>query len=177
MRLLLDSEARRDLLPACDVTNGIAYSPEKHAWQKPRRHRAAVRGQRASTVVSPDTSPPTGPEHPFEREIAERIGGDVARDLGDGVARGDELTPCRRVDPVVARPLRRWARDAEVHLARAGVADHLHDLPRRSCRGRSESSAHDDALAAQTIGSTGFSFKRTPNWRIDCCGSMKVRPT
>ncbi len=24
---------------------------------------------------------------------------------------------------------------------------------------------------------TGLSFTRTPKWRIDCCGSMKVRPT
>jgi hypothetical protein len=24
---------------------------------------------------------------------------------------------------------------------------------------------------------TGFSFSLTPKWRIDCSGSMKVRPT
>ncbi len=24
---------------------------------------------------------------------------------------------------------------------------------------------------------TGFSFTRTPKWRIDCCGWMNVRPT
>src|SRR5690606_26204727 len=73
---------------------------------------------------------------------------DVARDLVDGVARRDELAARRCVDAVVARPLRRWTRDAEMDLAGAGVANHLDDL----ARGRS---AHDrvvdddDALATK----------------------------
>ena len=62
------------------------------------------------------------------RQQFQRVGGDVARDLVDGVARRDELAARGRVDAVVARPLRRRARDAEVDLARAGVAHHLHDL-------------------------------------------------
>src|SRR5207253_2593766 len=48
----------------------------------------------------------------------------------DGVAGGDELATRRRVDAVVAGPLGRRARDAEVDLACAGVTHHLDDLAR-----------------------------------------------
>src|SRR6266704_255679 len=58
-----------------------------------------------------------GLEHPVEREIAERIGGQVPLDLFHLVTRPDQLLSGRRVDAVVARPLDGRRRDAHVHLA------------------------------------------------------------
>src|SRR5438552_2403837 len=67
-------------------------------------------------------------EHAVEREIAERIGGEVFLDLGDLVARADQLLPRRRVDAVVTGPLDGRRGDAHVHLAGARLAHHLDDL-------------------------------------------------
>src|SRR5213592_3123595 len=69
-----------------------------------------------------------GLQHAVEREVAERVGGEVATDLVHLMARGDQLLARRRVDAVVARPLDRRRRDAHVDLARAGAAQHAHDL-------------------------------------------------
>ena len=92
--------------------------------------------------------PPSVLEHPVEREVPERVGRHVARDLVHRVARRDELAPRRRVDAVVAGPLGGRARDAKVHLARAGVAHHLDDLARRRPADDRVVDDHD-ALAAQ----------------------------
>src|SRR5437899_2118598 len=67
-------------------------------------------------------------EHAFQREVAERIGADVAADLLDAVAGPDQLLPRRRVDAVEARPLDRRRRDPHVDLAGTGAPDHPHDL-------------------------------------------------
>src|SRR2546426_9092875 len=67
--------------------------------------------------------------HPFERQIAERVGADVAADLVDTVRRGDELRAARRIDAVVAGADGRRTGDAHVHLARPGRTDHRDDLP------------------------------------------------
>src|SRR5206468_8735074 len=72
-----------------------------------------------------------GLEHPVEREIAERVGGQVSLDLFHLVARPDQLLAGRRVDAVVARPLDGRRRDAHVALAGPRRAQHLHDLPAR----------------------------------------------
>src|SRR5262249_56843303 len=48
-----------------------------------------------------------GLQHAFQREIAERVGADVAANLLDAVARSDQLLPRGCVDPVVAGPLDR----------------------------------------------------------------------
>src|SRR6266536_2991584 len=69
-----------------------------------------------------------GLEHPVEREIAERIGGQVSLDLFHLVTRPDQLLSGRRVDAVVARPLDGRRRDAHVHLAGPRRAQHLDDL-------------------------------------------------
>src|SRR5262249_57725511 len=67
-------------------------------------------------------------QHPVEREVADRIGAEIAPDLLGAVARADQLPARRRVDAVVARPLDRRRRDPYVDLARAGALDHPHDL-------------------------------------------------
>src|SRR5688572_11309962 len=61
-------------------------------------------------------------QHAVEREIAERVGAEIAADLVDLVAGADQLLARRRVDAVVARPLDGWRRDADVHLLGAGAA-------------------------------------------------------
>src|SRR6266446_5460947 len=66
--------------------------------------------------------------HALLAEIRQRVGGDVTADLFDVVRRSDELAAIRGVDAVVAGARRRRRADPHVHLARAGVADHLHDL-------------------------------------------------
>src|SRR2546426_4682017 len=53
-------------------------------------------------------------QHAFQREIADRIGADVAPDLLDGVAGADQLLPRRRVDAVIAGPLDRRGRGPPV---------------------------------------------------------------
>src|SRR6185503_2113185 len=65
-------------------------------------------------------------QHAVEREIAERVGGQVAADLLDRVAGADQLLARRRVDAVVARPLDGRRGDADVDGPGAGAADHLH---------------------------------------------------
>src|SRR4051812_24271662 len=67
-------------------------------------------------------------QHAIEREIAERVGAEIAADLVDVMARADQLLARRRIDAVVARPLDRRRRDPDVDLLGAGAADHLHDL-------------------------------------------------
>src|SRR5690606_19624776 len=68
----------------------------------------------------------------------------------EGVAGGDEVFARRRVDAVVAGPLGGRARDADVHLLGARVADHLHDL---AARGAADDRVidDDDAPAAQYV--------------------------
>src|SRR2546422_2399236 len=70
-------------------------------------------------------------EHPVEREVAERVGAQVASDLLGNVTRADQLLPRRGIDAVVARPLDRRRRDPHVDLLRAGGANHSHDLSAR----------------------------------------------
>src|SRR5262249_33864924 len=67
-------------------------------------------------------------QHAVERQIAERVGTEIAADLVDLVARGDELLARGRVDAVVARPLDRRRRDPHVDLAGPPAAEHAHDL-------------------------------------------------
>src|SRR2546421_5043010 len=63
-------------------------------------------------------------QHAFQREIADRIGADVAPDLLDGVAGADQLLPRRRVDAVIAGPLDRRGRRPHVGLFCARTPDH-----------------------------------------------------
>src|SRR5262245_21257689 len=55
-------------------------------------------------------------QHPVEREVADRIGAEIAPDLLGAVARADQLPARRRVDAVVSRPLDRRRRDPYVDL-------------------------------------------------------------
>src|SRR5262249_23142080 len=89
-------------------------------------------------------------QHAVEREIAERVRSEIAADLVDLMAGGDELLPIRRVDPVVSGPLDRRRRDAHVDLAGSGVAQHANDLAAR--RAAHDRVVHDDdALALQHL--------------------------
>src|SRR5580704_13817628 len=74
-------------------------------------HLSAVRGGERDGVLPGEAgvaeavgAPAQRLEHPIEREVPERIGRHVPRDLVDRMARGDELAPRRGVDPVVAGP-------------------------------------------------------------------------
>ena len=86
-----------------------------------------------------------------EREVRERVGAELGGDLLDRAAVGDHLLARGHVDAVVARVLDRRRGDPHVDLARARVAQHLHDLARRVA-------AHDrvvdddEALAADDLG-------------------------
>ena len=86
-----------------------------------------------------------------EREVGQRVGAELGGDLLDRAAVGDHLLARGHVDAVVARVLDRRRRDPHVDLARARVAQHLHDLARRVA-------AHDrvvdddQALAADDLG-------------------------
>src|SRR5947207_6713726 len=72
-----------------------------------------------------------GPQHPVEREIAERVHAQVGTDLLDAVARRDQFFFARRVDTVVARSGDRRRRHAEVDLRGPGLTDELHQRPAR----------------------------------------------
>ena len=117
-----------------------------------------------------------GRDHPFEREVAERIGADVRADLLDGEVGRDQLLPRRHVDAVEARPLDRRARDADVDLGgarpRGGPATICFVVVPRTI----ESSTTTRRLPRIESG-IGFSFSFTPRSRRDCDGWMKVRPT
>src|SRR5438132_2619512 len=89
--------------------------------------------------------------HPVLREVAEAVGGDVLGDLGLGVRGGDQLAAHGSVDAVEARPAGGRRADAQVHFARAGIADHLDDL----AAGRAADDRivdHHHALAADDAG-------------------------
>src|SRR5262245_43590998 len=88
-------------------------------------HRVLVRPAGGADLV-PDA--PDRAQHSLEAQVPEAVRPHEPPDVLDGVARRDQLLAPRRVDPVVARPDRRGARDAEVDLLRARAAAHLDDL-------------------------------------------------
>ena len=65
------------------------------------------------------------------RQVRERRRADVLADLLDRSVARDHLVGIGEVDAVEALPDHRRRRDAHVHLGRARVEEHLHDLPRR----------------------------------------------
>src|SRR2546423_6154761 len=60
--------------------------------------------------------------------VDERVGADFARHLLLAAVRGDQLRARRHVDAVDVREAHRRRRGSEKHLARPGLARHLHDL-------------------------------------------------
>src|SRR2546426_8403067 len=79
-------------------------------------------------------------QHAVERQIAERVGAQVAADLLDVVAGPDQPLARRRVDAVVTRPPDRRPRDPPVDLAGAPLSGPAHELsawgpPHRPVRG------------------------------------------
>ena len=86
-----------------------------------------------------------------QREVAQRVAAELGGDLLDRAPVGDHLLARGHVDAVVARVLDRRRGDPHVDLARARVAQHLHDLARRVA-------AHDrvvdddEPLAADDLG-------------------------
>ncbi len=86
-----------------------------------------------------------------ERQVGQRVGPELLGDLLDRAVVGDHLLARGHVDAVVAGMLDRRRGDPHVDLARARVAQHLHDLARRVA-------AHDrvvdddEPLAADDLG-------------------------
>ena len=92
------------------------------------RHRIVARQARAAEAVGRALDREL---QPLEREVGQRVGAEVLADLVEAALRRDQLVLARHVDAVVAGRDDRRRRDAQVHLARAAVAQHLHDLARR----------------------------------------------
>ncbi len=69
--------------------------------------------------------------HPVDREVVQRGRADVDAHLLDRAVRGRELVLVGHVDAVEARRDDGRRRDADVHLGRARVEEHLHELARR----------------------------------------------
>src|SRR4051812_17352335 len=113
--------------------------------------------------------------HPFAREIPERVGGDVPGDLLLGVRGGDQLAAHRRVDAVVAGPAGGGALMRRC-TSRAPASRIILTIFRDVVPRTMESSTTMTRLPRTTAG-TGLSLSFTPKWRMDCEGSMKVRPT
>src|SRR5690606_13215976 len=87
---------------------------------------------------------------PLERQVAKRVDAEVLADLGDRVPRADQLLAVRHVDPVVTREPDRRARDPEVDLLRAGLADQRDEAAAR--RAADERVIHHhDALALDDL--------------------------
>ena len=86
----------------------------------------------------------------IEAQVLEAVGADVLLDLLALHLRGDELALVAGVDAVVAGPLDRRRRDAQVHLGGAGLAQHLHEL---ALRGAAHDRVvdHDEALAGDVL--------------------------
>src|SRR3954468_24501164 len=63
-------------------------------------------------------------EHPFERQIPERIDADVRGDLLGGHVGRNELLAVRRVNAVVAWPRNRRRGHAHMHFPRPCCPDH-----------------------------------------------------
>ena len=99
-------------LPFASSVRSSGYSPEKQASQ-------CVAALAADRLVDA-----------LEREVGERVALQVLGDLLDRAPVGDHLLRRRHVDAVVAGVADRRRGDAHVHLGRAGVAQHLHDLAR-----------------------------------------------
>ena len=91
------------------------------------------------------------PVHAVNGDESETVHTDLARDLGNGKMGCDQLVPAWRVDAVKTGMRRRRAGDAHMHLGRAGVAHHGHNLARGGA-------THDriidknDPLAAHRLG-------------------------
>ena len=119
--------------------------PSSTTWSGPRRARAAARthpwtasrrsspagsrprSRRRSASRASPRSPRRRPRATGRRASRPELGGD----LRHRAAVGDHLLARRHVDAVVAGMADRRRRDAHVHLARARVAQHLHDLAGR----------------------------------------------
>ena len=101
-------------------------------------------------VAEPGAERAGGLVHAVEAEVGEAVGAEVLPYLVDGELRGQQLAPVARVDAVEARPLDGRRRDAQMHLGRAGLAQHLHEL---SLRGAAHDGVvdHDDALAGDVL--------------------------
>ena len=87
----------------------------------------------------------------LERQVGQRVGAQLGGDLGLRAAVGDHLLARRHVDPVVAGVADRRRGDAHVHLARARVAQHLHDLA-RGVAAHDRVVDDDEALARDDLG-------------------------
>ncbi len=105
----------------------------------------------------------------------DRVDAEVFPDLLDGVRRGDELLVGGDVDAVEAGELGRRRGYAHVDLLRAGVAEHLDDLPHGGAA-HDRVVHHDDPLSRPTESRTTLYLIFAPKSRIFCEGSMKVRP-
>ena len=91
---------------------GTGYSPERHAVQNDSR-RCAGRGA-----------------HAVEIEVRERVDVEVVADLADRQVGREQLAAPAGVHAVEARPAVRRRRHPEVHLGRAGLAQHRDHLAR-----------------------------------------------
>ena len=90
----------------------------------------------------------------LEREVGQRVGAEVRADLLDAAAGGDQLVVPGHVDAVEAGRDDRRRGDAQVHLERARLAQHLHDLARR--RAAHDRVVDDDqALARDRVRAAG----------------------
>src|SRR5262245_15504927 len=89
-------------------------------------------------------------EQPFNAQVAERIGVEVAADLFDRVLRGDQLLFRLPVYAVIARRDGGRATDAHVDFGGAGVAHHLDDLF-RSRAAHDRIVDQDDAVALYQV--------------------------
>ena len=98
--------------------------------------------------------------HALEREVGERGRADVLAHLLDRAVRGDQLVLVGHVDAVEARRDDRRRRDAHVHLGRARVEQHLHDLRASCCRARS--SRRRRRAACPATSASGLNFSRIP---------------
>src|SRR5688500_1551789 len=91
-----------------------------------------------------------GAVHALERKISEGIDVEVLADLIDGLLRADQLFARRHVDAVVARVRDRRRGDAEVDLARAGLADERNEATTGGAA-HERIIHHDDAFAVDDL--------------------------
>ena len=97
-------------LESARAGTGTGYSPERHAVQNDVGRRAGGAGE------------------PVELEVGERVDLEEVADLADRQVGGEQLGAAAGVHAVEARPLVRRRRHPEVHLGRAGLAQHRDDL-------------------------------------------------
>ncbi len=130
----------------------------------------------STVLVSIISGPSDRVKHSLFGEIAERVGADELADLFDRVRRPRSAPAASACRSRSSRGPWSAARRCACALRPRPAALSIRTILRRGGPADDRVVDEDEPLAGDDL-PDGLSFTLTPKWRIDCFGSMNVRPT